>query len=357
MILVLTVAGLLAGVPLGVKRWRAERHRLLLARQLRQAVTGMVQALRAGVSFPVALQYAAREGAEPLASVWKGCAAELAVGRPLSDVLGELPRRVPLRDIQGFVTAALITQQTGGSLAGVLETLSESLQEKETLREKIAALTAQGKASGVLISLLPFLVMGSLWGLAPEMASPMFKTQEGQMALAGILVSLAAGALVMSRIVRVPVEAETIPARLPEALDLMALVMRAGLDFGTALAEYLKRTPHGPLWDAWAGLQAQWNAGVPRLEALRRMREGATDSSLRDTLQAIIQAQELGSSLAPVLARQAAALRRQRALQAEKVAAVIPLKLMFPLFVFIFPTLFVALLGPVWLKIRSGGVG
>jgi len=112
--------------------------------------------------------------------------------------------------------------------------------------------------------------------------------------------------------------------------------MQAGLDFQVALSQYL---------DARAGRSAARGAGdrpdgnpdgVSRVDALRHLRD-AFGTQFAGDRAAIIQGIELGSSLTPILKAQAQALRRRRSYMAEKRAAVAPLKLMFPLFVFIFP--------------------
>src|SRR5579872_449999 len=143
-------------------------------------------------------------------------------------------------------------------------------------------------------------------------------------------------------------------AALPEAIDLLTLVMQAGLDFQVALAHYLERAPHGPLREEMALVQSEMRTGTSRVDALRRLSERVPDRDVRETAMAIIQGIELGSSLTPILRAQAKALRKRRAFEAEKRAAVAPLKLMFPLFVFIFPTLFVVLFGPVALTVMKG---
>jgi tight adherence protein C len=145
-----------------------------------------------------------------------------------------------------------------------------------------------------------------------------------------------------------------IPAALPEMIDLLALVMQAGLDFQVALAHYLDKAPAGPLRDEMAVVQSEIRTGHSRVDALGHLCQRVPDRDVRETARAIIQGIELGSSLTPILRTQAKALRRRRAFEAEKRAAVAPLKLMFPLFVFIFPTLFVVLFGPVVLTVLSG---
>jgi len=206
MILLIVIGLFGACLPAFLKKWKAERQRTLLASQLRQSMQNMVHALRVGVSFMQALDYAAQEGEEPLVSHWRRLLQSIRVGRPMVDALRELAERVPLKEMGWFVAAVQITQSTGGSLADVLDTLSTTLQERQSLREKVSALTAQGKASGALLSALPFLVTGALYVIAPKMVAPMFTTLIGQAMLAGVMVFIAIGGFVIHRIVSIRVD-------------------------------------------------------------------------------------------------------------------------------------------------------
>lgn len=145
-----------------------------------------------------------------------------------------------------------------------------------------------------------------------------------------------------------------IAAALPEALDLWVIVMQAGLDFQVAIAEYLRRLPGGVLGEELQAYQADLQSGHSRLEAMQHLHARVSDSSFREFTRAVMQGLELGTPLTPVLKNLAQSLRQRRSLDAERRAALAPLKLMFPLFVFIFPTLFIVLLGPVWLAVSKG---
>jgi tight adherence protein C len=147
-----------------------------------------------------------------------------------------------------------------------------------------------------------------------------------------------------------------IAAALPEAIDLLVLVMQAGLDFQVALAHYLDKAPRGALWEEFNKVQVEIRTGVSRVEAFRHLALRTREPSLQEMARAVIQGVELGSSLTPILRAQAQALRKRRAYQAEKRAAVAPLKLMFPLMVFIFPTILVVLFTPLYLTATQGGL-
>jgi tight adherence protein C len=146
-----------------------------------------------------------------------------------------------------------------------------------------------------------------------------------------------------------------IRASLPEAIDLWVVVMQAGLDFQVALGHYLEKAPHHALWDELSRLQNEIRTGASRADALRSLARRTTEPNLQETARTIVQGIELGSSLGAILRTQAQALRKRRAFDAERRAAVAPLKLLFPLMIFIFPTLFVIFFAP--LAIQYAGQG
>jgi len=205
MILIFLALAILSLAPYALKQWKQERERLRLAAQFRAALQNLVHALRVGVGLQQALDYVAREGEAPLSQEWQRVLQAVRLGQPLAEALDAFRERVALREAQWFVAAVHITQSTGGSLADVLETLAASLQEQHTLREKIGALTAQGKASGLLLTILPYALMGALAVVAPEFARSLFKTTAGQAVIAGVTVSVIIGGLVIKKIVTIEV--------------------------------------------------------------------------------------------------------------------------------------------------------
>ena len=131
--------------------------------------------------------------------------------------------------------------------------------------------------------------------------------------------------------------------------------MQAGLDFQVALQHYIRHAPAGPLRDEFERVFHDIQLGDSRTQALRALHARTTDPSLQETARTVLQGLELGAPLTPLLREQARALRQYHAVQAEKKAAVAPLKLLFPLLVFIFPTIFIVLLGPLLVTLKHGG--
>ena len=138
---------------------------------------------------------------------------------------------------------------------------------------------------------------------------------------------------------------------LPFALDLLTLSVEAGLDFTSALARILEKTRGTPLGEEFGELLRQIQMGQPRSDALRTLARRVDLEAMSNVTGALIQADELGASIGPILRIQAEQMRVQREQLAEKKAMEAPVKILLPLILFIFPTVFLIILGPVALKL------
>jgi len=117
MVLLFTFGILFAGLPFLLKVIRRQRWNRLVLWQLRQSIQGMAHCLQAGSSFLQALERASQDGEDPLARELNTMINSVRMGVPLPQALKELGERVQLKEMTWFVTAAQISQETGGSLA------------------------------------------------------------------------------------------------------------------------------------------------------------------------------------------------------------------------------------------------
>lgn len=116
------------------------------------------RSMRAGHAFSVSLEMIHREFQEPLANEFKRAFEEHNLGLPLDVALEKLAKRVPLLDVQFFVTAVILQNRTGGNLAEILDKLAFIIRERFKLRGKIRAISAHGKMTGTALSSIPILV-------------------------------------------------------------------------------------------------------------------------------------------------------------------------------------------------------
>jgi tight adherence protein B len=187
------------------RRHRAESRRWAQIGELRASLETMAHALRVGTGLLQAVERVAEDAGPTLAAEWRRLLHSVQVGKPLQEGLEEFAARLQLREANWFVAAVSVTQQTGGSLVSVLETLVQTLRERENLRERVGALTAQGKASGILLGLLPFGMIVALQLIAPEILRPLFVTSLGHLMLLGVTMSVGTGGFFIYKIVNLKV--------------------------------------------------------------------------------------------------------------------------------------------------------
>jgi tight adherence protein C len=134
---------------------------------------------------------------------------------------------------------------------------------------------------------------------------------------------------------------------LPIVLDLFATLAEAGLSFDSSLARIQESQPQDrPLAAEFQTYQRELLAGVPRLRALRQLARRIEITSVTTLVSALIQAEQVGASLAATLRRQAEDARDRRKMRALLLAQALPVKLVFPLIACFLPGVFVATLGP-----------
>jgi tight adherence protein C len=174
----------------------------------------------------------------------------------------------------------------------------------------------------------------------------------GGVALAFSLIFAALGFLVPDVFVSLKARSrrERIRSELPDALDLLAVSVEAGMGFDGALA---KLTEHmeGPLVEEFALALGEMRIGESRSNALQKMATRVEATELGSFVRAIIQADQLGISLGRILKVQAADQRNKRQAAAEEKAMKAPIKMLFPTALFIFPAMFIVILGPALLNL------
>jgi tight adherence protein C len=146
----------------------------------------------------------------------------------------------------------------------------------------------------------------------------------------------------------------------PTMVDLMALTIEAGLDYMAAIERILKNVKQAQRTELENELQKMINEvqlGYTRRDALKRLAMRTGVAEIRSFVSLIIQSDELGTSLVELLRNYAADMRFRRLNKAEKLAAQAATKMLIPLFIFIFPTVFIMMLAPMIKSLSAGGLG
>jgi tight adherence protein B len=129
--------------------------------------------------------------------------AEIRLGRPINDALNDIAERMTSQDFEWTVMAIGIQREVGGNLAEVLQTTSETMVQRNRLRREMKALTAEGRISAIVLSLLPIFLFLVISVVNPGYMEPMLESAMGLIILGGGLVFIGLGIYWMSRIVKV----------------------------------------------------------------------------------------------------------------------------------------------------------
>jgi tight adherence protein B len=208
---VANVVGALAGAALGalvpftLLSHAGRRRQAAIQAQLADTLMVIASSMRAGHSFMQSLDSAAKEVDEPSAGEFQRVLTEIRLGRATDDALEALVERVGSQDLEWAVTAIKIQRKIGGNLAEVLETVAKTVRERETLRRQVKVLSAEGRISILVLTVLPILVAGYIMIVNPEYLKTLTTTKPGIMMATGGGVLMAFGYLWMRRVVRLDV--------------------------------------------------------------------------------------------------------------------------------------------------------
>jgi tight adherence protein B len=169
--------------------------------QFPDAIDIIVRSLRAGHPVPVAISMVARELADPVGTEFGIVADEITYGADLETAMRNLSYRVGQEDLPLFVTAVAIQGATGGNLSEILENLSRVIRERFKMRRKVKALASEGKFSALFLSALPIAIFFMIRYVAPDFYGSVWKYDITKMGLAMAATWMAAGNLVMYRMV------------------------------------------------------------------------------------------------------------------------------------------------------------
>lgn len=203
-LVVFVVLGLLA-LPRIALSVLAKRRREAFNRALPDALAQLAGSMRAGSTFTTAMQSVVREQRGPLGQEFGVMLREQRLGARLEDALDNLGERVQSEELDLVISATVISQEVGGNLGEVLGRLSETLRRKMEMEGKIKALTSQGVLQGLVVTALPFLILGVLMLTEPSATLPIFSTLLGWIFLGVVIVLEVVGGLIIKKIVTIDV--------------------------------------------------------------------------------------------------------------------------------------------------------
>jgi tight adherence protein B len=184
---------------------KLRKKREAFSEQLPDNLQVLASALRAGHSLIGALSVVVEESAEPSRSEFRRVIADEQLGVPLEDALSVVVYRMDNRDLEQVALVAVLQRKTGSSAAEVIERVTETVRERFELRRLVNTLTAQGRLSRWIVSLLPPALMGVITFINPHYLDPLFNTGGGRLLLVIGTLMVVMGSLVIKKIVAIEV--------------------------------------------------------------------------------------------------------------------------------------------------------
>lgn len=183
----------------------AAQKRKKFENQLPDTLNLLATSLRAGYSLLQAVEAVGEEAPEPTRREFGRAMAEIRLGRPINDALGDIAERMVSQDFEWAVMAIGIQREVGGNLAEVLQTTSETMVQRNRLRREMKALTAEGRISAIVLAALPFFLFLAISLLNPGYLEPLLENTMGWVVMGGGFLFILVGIYWMSRIVKVDV--------------------------------------------------------------------------------------------------------------------------------------------------------
>ena len=203
-------AGFLVALVMVMIEWiyvllRKNRREAAFTNQLGDCLMMVANAMRAGFSFLQAMELISKEMEPPISDEFKHVMRDISLGATVERALEEMDKRVCSPDFSLVVTAVLIQQQVGGDMAHILDTISDTIQDRVRMRREVRTLTAQGRMSGWVLAVLPFGLAALLSVISPSYLEPLFTEKIGQIAICGAVLMVLIGFFVINRIVDIEV--------------------------------------------------------------------------------------------------------------------------------------------------------
>jgi tight adherence protein B len=171
------------------------------AELLPDSIDVIVRGLRAGYPLPAAIDLVGREMPDPVGSEFRLTSDEISFGQEIRTAIDNLYRRVGQDDLLFLIMAVNVQSQTGGNLAEILGGLSRLLRNRTKVNMKVRALSADGRMSAVVLSLIPFILFGLISLISPSYFGEVRDHPLIMPALIYAVISLGVGNVVMYRMV------------------------------------------------------------------------------------------------------------------------------------------------------------
>lgn len=189
------------GLPNWVLNFLFKRRMNKFMNEFANAVDVIVRGVKSGLPLNDCLGIIARESPEPICTEFSQLIDQQRVGVPLNECFERMMVRMPLQDVNFFAIVVSIQQQSGGNLSEALGNLTGVLRDRKRLENKVKAMSAEAKASAMILGALPFMVMLGVYVTSPDYIAMLWRERAGHMLLAAGGFWMTCGLLVMRKMI------------------------------------------------------------------------------------------------------------------------------------------------------------
>ncbi|MFK8136824.1 MAG: type II secretion system F family protein [Bdellovibrionales bacterium] len=208
------ILGALVGAAMTYAGWQLpkiavdslyERRCAKFISQLVVGLTLMSNGLRSGLSINQSIDRACQNVGGPFRQEFEFVLSQMKIGLSLEEALNGLYERIPKQDVQMFVMSVNILNQTGGDMASTFQTITDTIRERQKIYQKIEAMTAQGKTQGLIMTMVPFFLLGMFALMDPAYIKPLFNSTLGIIFLIMMVALQLTGGYFMKKVVTIEV--------------------------------------------------------------------------------------------------------------------------------------------------------
>ena len=200
------ILALIAGtLPYLRLKWMKHKRIEKFKRQLPEGLDLIARAMKAGHALTTGMRLAADEFEDPLGPELDETLNEINFGVSVAEALKNLASRIDCQEIKYFVVAVILQRETGGNLAELMESLAGLIRANFKFQGKVRTLSAEGKLSAIILSVLPFVVLIALRFTSPDYMTSLFTEPFGRLLLIASGIMMMTGILVMKNMVNIKV--------------------------------------------------------------------------------------------------------------------------------------------------------
>ena len=192
-------------IPILIVKRKISQRRKKFNDQIADALVLISSSLRSGYSFMQAIEMVSREMHPPISEEFYRVLREINLGVTTDEAMNHMAERIDSVDLDLVVTAVLIQRQIGGNLTEILDNIANTIRERVKIAGHIRTLTAQGRMSGIIISLLPVLLGAVIFLLSPGYITPLFTQTAGKFMIIAAVVNELVGIMLIRKIVDIKI--------------------------------------------------------------------------------------------------------------------------------------------------------